>query len=124
MKNYDKDFENYIQNFPVETQQLLTEVRMTIKKAAPLAVESFTYGMPTFKTEGKPLVYFAGYKTHIGFYATPSGHQEFAKELAQYKQGKGSVQFPLNQPIPIDLIKRITLFRVEENSLKAEKKKS
>ena len=124
MSNYEKDFEDYILNFPVEIQQLLTKVRMTIKKAAPLAVESITYGMPTFKTEGKPLVYFAGYKTHIGFYATPSGHQEFAKELAQYKQGKGSVQFQLNQPIPFDLIKRITRFRVEENRLKVEKKKS
>jgi len=70
--------------------------------------------MPTYKLNGKPLVYFAGYKNHIGFYATPTGHSEFAEELATYKQGKGSVQFPLNNPMPLDLISRIVAFRVRE----------
>ena len=74
-------------------------------------------GMPPYKTYGKPLVYFAGYKNHIGLYATPSGHQEFEKELASYKQGKGSVQFPIGE-LPIDLIRRIVAFRVKENDAK------
>lgn len=70
--------------------------------------------MPAFKLKGKPLVYFAGYDNHIGFYATPSGHEEFSGELSKYKQGKGSVQFPIEQPMPLDLIRRITEFRVGE----------
>lgn len=82
---------------------------------APNAVESISYGMPGYKLNGKPLVYFAGYKAHIGLYATPSGHSEFAQELSVYKQGKGSVQFPLNQPMPYELIKRIILFRINQN---------
>jgi len=74
--------------------------------------------MPAYKTNGKHLVYFAAFKNHIGFYATPAGHIEFAKELSQYKQGKGSVQFPLNQPIPYDLIARMVVFKVKENEKK------
>jgi uncharacterized protein YdhG (YjbR/CyaY superfamily) len=81
-------------------------------------VESIAYGMPAYKINGKPLVYFAGYKKHIGFYATPSGHTEFADELSKYKQGKGSVQFPLDKPIPYELIRRIVAFRVNENTTK------
>lgn len=81
-----------------------------------MATEEIVYGMPGYKTNGKPLVYFAGYKNHIGFYATPSGHEAFQKELSKYKQGKGSVQFPLNQTIPFDLIEQIVRFRVEENA--------
>ena len=77
--------------------------------------------MPAYKTNKKPLVYFAGYPNHIGFYATPSGHEKFAKELAEFKQGKGSVQFPLDKPIPYDLIKKIVEFRVLENSSKVKK---
>ena len=77
--------------------------------------------MPAYKTNGKPLVYFAGFKNHIGFYATPAGHEKFSFELANYKQGKGSVQFPLNKPIPYDLIKRIVEFRVKENVSKTTK---
>lgn len=74
--------------------------------------------MPAYKTNGKPLVYFAGYKKHIGFYATPTGHANFAKELSKYKSGKGSVQFPINQPMPLELIGRIVEFRVKENQSK------
>ena len=123
MDNYEKEFANYINNFPEETQEILKQVRNTIKQAVPEAEESISYGMPAFKTNGKPLVYFAAFKSHIGFYATPTGHREFAAELANFKQGKGSVQFPLDQPIPFGLIERITKFRVEENELKAKKKK-
>ena len=81
-----------------------------------MATEEIVYGMPGYKTNGKPLVYFAGYKKHIGFYATPSGHESFQKELSKYKQGKGSVQFPLDQPIPFKFIEQIVRFRVEENA--------
>ncbi len=123
MKENAKNFDEYILAFPEDVQERLTKVRETIKQKAPEAVESISYGMPAFKMNGKPLVYFAGYKNHIGFYATPTGHEEFKKELAKYKQGKGSVQFPLNEPVPYDLIGRITQFRVEENKEKANQKK-
>ena len=79
--------------------------------------------MPAYKTQGKPLVYFAAFKNHIGFYATPTGHSEFAKELSKYKQGKGSVQFPIDQPMPLKLIAQIVEFRVLENQEKAKVKK-
>lgn len=107
--------EEYILQFPSETQEILNQLRELIKTAAPGAAESISYGMPAYKTFKKPLVYFAGYDKHIGLYATPSGHSEFEKELSKYKQGKGSVQFPLDQPMPYDLIRRIVEFRVKEN---------
>jgi len=115
MKREIKSVEQYIETFPSEIQTILEKLRTTIIEIAPEAVESIAYGMPAYKTNGKPLVYFAGYKKHIGFYATPSGHTEFAIELSKYKQGKVSVQFPLDQPIPFDLIKKIVEFRVKEN---------
>ena len=89
-------------------------MRQTIKKAAPEAQEVISYNMPAYKYYGM-LVYFAAYKNHIGFYATPTGHSEFKEELSVYKQGKGSVQFPLSKPLPLDLILRIVQFRVKEN---------
>ena len=107
--------DEYIGSFPLETQKILQEIRRIIKKAAPEAEESISYGMPAYKLNKKPLVYFAAFKNHIGFYATPTGHEAFAKELSQYKQGKGSVQFPINKPMPLDLIEKIVKFRVEEN---------
>lgn len=115
--------DEYILDSPVDIQPLLNQVRSTIKLAAPDAEESISYGMPAYKTYGKPLVYFAGFKNHIGFYATPTGHEEFAKELSKYKQGKGSVQFPIDQPMPLDLILLIVEFRVIENQEKATAKK-
>lgn len=115
MKKEIKSVEQYIKTFPIEIQIILENLRTTIIGAAPQANEGIAYGMPAYKTNGKPLVYFAGFKKHIGFYATPSGHSEFASELSKYKHGKGSVQFPLDQPIPIELIKRIVQFRVKEN---------
>ncbi|MCR9228688.1 MAG: DUF1801 domain-containing protein [Flavobacteriaceae bacterium] len=108
--------DQYISKFPEEVQQQLQKVRAIIKTIAPEAIEQLAYGMPGYKTNGKPLVYFAGYKNHIGFYATPSGHKAFQKQMSIYKQGKGSVQFPLNQPIPFDLIEKIVRFRVDQNS--------
>lgn len=113
--------DNYIESFPVTVQILLEQVRATIKENAPDAVESIAYQMPAYKTNGKPLVYFAAYQNHIGFYATPTGHSEFANELSKYKQGKGSVQFPFDKPIPFELIGRIVRFRVRENLVKKHK---
>jgi uncharacterized protein YdhG (YjbR/CyaY superfamily) len=103
--------DEYIKSFPAQTQTILQKIRQIIKNAAPEAVELIAYDMPAYKQSGKPLVYFAGYDKHIGFYATPNGQSEFAAELSKYKQGKGSVQFPIDQPIPYDLIKLITEFR-------------
>ncbi|AKQ44926.1 hypothetical protein TH63_03675 [Rufibacter radiotolerans] len=114
--------ETYINTFPAEVQTLLLQIRATIVAAAPQAQESISYGMPAYKTEGKALVYFAGFKHHIGFYATPTGHSAFAAELAAYKQGKGSVQFPLDQPVPYDLISRMVAFRAQENKENSGKK--
>jgi len=113
------DIDGYISSFPDEVQNLLRQVREVIRQAAPDAEECIAYGMPAFKTNGKPLVYFAAFAGHIGFYALPTGHKEFASELSGYKQGKGSVQFPLGQPLPLDLVGRITKFRAEENRQKA-----
>ena len=114
MKKAYYDIDGYIQTFPKETQKLLKRIRTAIRKAAPGAEEGISYGMPVFKINGKPLVYFAAFKDHIGFYALPTGHSEFAAELAKYKHGKGSVQFPLDNSLPLDLIRRITQFRVGE----------
>jgi uncharacterized protein YdhG (YjbR/CyaY superfamily) len=111
-------FENvdaYIQTFPPEIQKHLNQIRETILKNAPAAVESISYGMPAYKLNGKPLVYFAAFKNHIGFYATPTGHEAFAKELSVYKQGKGSVQFPLSNTMPLELITKIVKFRAAGN---------
>lgn len=122
MKTEYASVAQYIQTFPKETQSILENIRAIIIKKAPNAAESISYGMPAYKTNGKPLVYFAGYKNHIGLYATPSGHAQFADELSGYKQGKGSVQFPLSQPIPYDLIERIVVFRAKENEQRGSKK--
>lgn len=122
MKVDFKSVEQYIASFPQDTQILLKKIQEIIINNAPNAVESISYGMPAYKINGKPLVYFAGYKNHIGFYATPTGHIKFTEELSVYKQGKGSVQFPINQPIPYELIKKIVSFRVKENEQKSTKK--
>ena len=110
-----KNIDEYISNFPESTRLILETIREAIKTAAPEASERIAYGMPAFQLNGRPLVYFAGYKKHIGFYATPTGHAAFAEDLSKYKQGKGSVQFPLDEPMPLDLISRIVKFRVKAN---------
>lgn len=115
------EIESYIQQFPGNVQEILRRIRKLIQDNAPEAEESFAYGMPAYKINKKPLVYFAAFKNHIGFYATPSGHSEFQEKLSNYKQGKGSVQFPLDKPIPYKLIERIIKFRVTENSAKTKK---
>lgn len=113
--------DEYIASFPKETQVILQQVRTCILKAAPKAEEVIAYGMPGYKLNG-PLVYFAGYKGHIGFYATPSGHDAFQKELSKYKMGKGSVQFPIEEKIPLTLITKMVKYRVKENLNKSNKK--
>lgn len=117
-----KNVDDYIAGFPAATQKLLEQVRTAIRNAAPEAQEAISYAMPTFKLHGN-LVHFAGYKNHIGFYATPTGHSAFEKELSAYKQGKGSVQFPIDKPMPLKLIAEIVKYRVKENSEKAKKEK-
>ena len=114
--------EEYIAAFPADVQDILQQVRAAIQKAAPDAEETIAYAMPAYKLHG-PLVYFAGYAGHIGFYATPTGHEAFKKELSKYKEGKGSVQFPIDQPMPLSLIAKIVKFRVKENIEKAKAKK-
>lgn len=116
MHKRPNNVDDYIKGFPTDVQEILSKIRTLVKKTAPEALESISYGMPGYKTNGKPLVYFAAFKKHIGFYATPTGHVKFAKELSRYKQGKGSVQFPLDEVMPYDLIVRIIEFRVAENS--------
>lgn len=108
------DVAEYILQFPQEVQTRLNQLRSCIKANATEAVESIAYKMPAYKLFQKPLVYFAGYKNHIGLYATPSGHEKFKLELSKYKQGKGSVQFPLTDELPIKLIGEIVRFKVKE----------
>lgn len=109
-----KNIDEYIAGFPVETQKLLEQIRATIKKAAPEAKETISYAIPTFKLNGN-LVHFAAFKNHIGFYPAPSGNEAFKKELSIYKGGKGTVQFPIDKKIPLNLITKIVKFRVKEN---------
>lgn len=107
--------DDYIASFPPEHRKRLKQLRALVRRVAPDAVESISYNMPAYKLEGRPLVYFAGHLAHIGFYALPTGHEKFRDELAGYRQGRGSVQFPIDRPLPLDLIERMVKFRVEEN---------
>ena len=117
-----KDIDEYISNFPNNVREILEKIRITIRKAAPRAEEKIGYGIPTFTLKGN-LVHFAAFKKHIGFYPTPSGIEQFKQELSVYKSAKGSVQFPLDKPIPFGLISKIVKFRVQENLEKAETKR-
>lgn len=115
--------DEYIAAFPKQVQKVLQQVRLTIKKAAPPAEEKISYAIPTFTINGKNLVHFAAFKNHIGFYPAPTGTDAFKKELSVYKTGKGSVQFPLNQAMPFDLIIKIVAFRVQDTLTKSAMKK-
>lgn len=106
--------DQYINEAPADVKQILINIRSLIAEKAPEAVSCIAYNMPAFKYHKKPLVYFAAFKNHIGFYALPSGNVAFQKELTKYKTGKGSIQFPLDQEIPYDLIGQIVEFRVAE----------
>ena len=119
MRSAASSIDEYIAEFPPETQAVLKEMRALIKASAPDATERISYAMPTFDLNGQHLVHFAGYKKHIGFYPVPSGIEAFKEELEPYKSGKGSAQFPLGRPLPLDLIRRIVEFRVGETTGKA-----
>jgi uncharacterized protein YdhG (YjbR/CyaY superfamily) len=113
-----KSIDDYIAGFPEHVQEILQKIRLTVKQVAPDSEEAISYQMPTFKLKGN-LVHFAAFSKHIGFYPTPTGTERFQKELSPYKSGKGSVQFPLDRPIPYDLISDIVRFRVQENLQRA-----
>src|SRR5215217_6884855 len=118
-----KTIDEYIETFPEDVRTTLNELRQTIKETAPEAEETINYQMPTYALHGN-LVYFAAFKNHIGFYPTPSGIEAFKKELSPYKVAKGSVQFPIDQPLPLPLIRKIVEYRVKENVERKQKKKS
>jgi uncharacterized protein YdhG (YjbR/CyaY superfamily) len=114
IKSKFENIDDYINSFPKNIQNLLEILRRTIRESAPQATETINYGIPTFKQNGSNLVHFAAYKNHIGFYPTPYPIVVFKKELAPFKQAKGSIQFPIEKPIPFDLVKKIVKFRVTE----------
>lgn len=116
-----KNIDEYIAGFPEDVQEVLQTIRATIHNAAPEATEAIKYAIPTFVLYGN-LVHFGGYKSHIGFYPAPMGIAAFKEETAKYEAGKGTLQFPLNKPMPLALIEKIVKFRVEKNLEKAKKK--
>jgi len=116
-----QSIDEYIAEFPPETRARLEEIRALVRSIAPEATETISYAIPTFDLKGKHLVHFAGFASHIGLYPTPTGMEEFKEDLAHYKTGKGSVQLPLDQPLPLDLVRRIVEFRVAEVMRKTSK---
>lgn len=119
-----QNFEQYIAGFPEEIREILERIRTTIKKAVPKAEEGISYKMPTFYFKGQYLIYFAAYKKHIGLYPVPGGDEKFSQEISAYRSGKGTLQFPLDKPIPYKLISKIVRARAKENAAKAAKGKS
>ena len=115
--------DEYIETFPENIQAVLHQVRKTIKAAAPKAGEKISYGIPTFTMNGKYLIYFAGWKSHISIYPIPVGDDAFNQEVAPYVSGKGTLKFPLDKPIPLKLITKIVRLKVAENSSRTDKKK-
>ena len=114
MRHTPNDIDDYIAGFPADVQKVLEKIRRTIRKAAPKAEESISYQIPTYKIDGERLIYFAGFAKHVSVYPAPREAKEFKKELAAYKGGKGTVQFPLDKPIPFDLITRIVKFKLQK----------
>ena len=115
--------DEYIAAFPEDVQKRMEQLRRTIKAAAPGAGEKISYNMPTFTLKSKYLVYFAGWKNHIAFYGAPRGNPEFTEDLSAYETGKGTLQFPYDQPLPLDLITKIVKFRAAENLKRTDKKR-
>ena len=119
-----ENIDQYIAMFPKETQAILQQIRAIIRKAAPAAVEKISYGIPTFDLNGTYLIYFAAYKRHIGVYPVPNNIEVLGKEFTSFKtSGKGTIQFPLNEPIPYNLIRKIVKFKLKENSRRSAAKK-
>lgn len=117
-KGQFKTIDEFIASFPKNVRDILEELRRVIRESAPGAEETISYGIPTFDLDGRHLVHFSAYKNHVGFYPTSSGIEAFKKELSPFKTSKGTVQFPLDRPIPFDLVKRIVKFRVKETESK------
>jgi uncharacterized protein YdhG (YjbR/CyaY superfamily) len=117
-----KSVDEYIAGFPSETRAVLEEMRTLVRSVAPEATETISYAIPTFDLNGRHLVHFAGFAKHVGLYPTPSGVETFKEALRPYKTGKGSAQFPLGQPLPAELIRRIVEFRAEQVAGKAPKR--
>jgi len=117
------DIDEYIAGFPKDTGEMLKQVRQAIQKAAPDAVEKISYAMPAFTLNGKNLVYFAAYEHHIGFYAAPTAHAAFKEDFSTYKTGKGSVQFPLDELMPLKLIAKVVKFNAAKLKEAAKKKR-
>jgi len=120
-KNFSS-IDEYIKNFPDDVQPKLEKVRQTIKKTVPEAVETISYNMPTFKLNGKYLIYFAANKNHIGIYPLPSGTDAFNKEIQPYKAAKSTIRFPLEKPVPLGLLKKIVKFLMAENQAREKKR--
>jgi uncharacterized protein YdhG (YjbR/CyaY superfamily) len=110
-----ESIDEYVSVYPPEVQEMLEQIRQAIRKAAPGAEEKISYGMPAFTVNGKVLVYFAAFKNHIGFYAAPTAHEAFIKEFSKYKTGRGSVQFPLDRPMPLQLIAKVVKFKLKNS---------
>jgi len=106
--------DEYISTFPVDIQAILENVRQSIQKAAPEATETMSYGIPTFNLNGKHLVFFAGWKHHISLYPLPAGDETFQQEIAHYKRAKGTIQFPLDKPLPYELVEQIVILLIKE----------
>ncbi|MGH2454458.1 MAG: iron chaperone [bacterium] len=122
MKKQFSTIDEYIKTFPKDVRSILEKIRQTIMKAAPEAEETISYQIPTFKLNGNYLIYFAGFRNHVSVYPAPRENEVFKEELSLYKGGKGTVQFPLDKPIPYDLVRRIVKFRVKESLAKGKKK--
>jgi len=118
-----RSIDEYIAGFPDEVQGLLQEVRGVIRETAPEAEETISYGIPTFTLNGRYLIYFAAYKTHLSLYPAPVGVQEFEADMAAYRSGRGTLRFPYDRPVPFELIRRIVKFRVKESKVRAGKAK-
>lgn len=116
------EIDDFIAKYPPDVQQILQKIRGIVREVAPEAQEKLNYGIPTFTLNGN-LVHYSAFKNHVGFYPTPSGMEKFKTQLSKYEGAKGSVKFPLDQPIPYELIRKITEFRVKEQQAKARKKK-
>ena len=118
-----KSIDEYIGTFPEDLEKILEELRGTIKSAAPEAEETISYNIPTFKMNGRYLIYFAGWKNHISLYPIPVGSEAFNKQIAKYAEGKGTLKFPIDKPLPLKLITKIVKLKVAENRKRIDKKK-
>ena len=119
-----KSMDQYISTFPDDLRKTLEELRATIKAAAPEAEEAISYNIPTFKMNGRYLIYFAGWKNHISLYPIPVGSEAFNKQVAKYAEGKGTLKFPLDKPLPLKLITKIVKLKLDENEKRTGKKKA